>query len=213
MTKFGEDPSSLFRSLRPDDASFQASTVAAAREAELRWPLFKTLSPKKAEPTPALSAEERRHWSVQERPSSEERKPVLSVPGVSNKLAKSLSKMALRPAPAVAEKPVKPPHRSMPASESVRSSPSLTQNTPERDRSPLFAETVASRASEDIEEHSEEPLRMSNAQRSTAETDMAAPVSSATSLASLFKRLEGEEKVDAKPVRRKSSFLGRLGKR
>lgn len=221
MAKVGEDPSSLFRSLRPDDAKFQAGTASAAREAELRWPLFKTISPKKPEPTPALSADERRRWSNQERPNIEERKPALSVPGVSSKLAKSLSRMAPRPAPAVAvvaETSVAAPPRRKPVTDSARIAPNLAQKPPERERAGLFSRTAAANPVEEVQEedYDEEAVEIQGRQGVAAEAEMPTPAPAGNSLASLFKRLEKDEKIEkviAKPVRRQSSFMGRIGKR
>lgn len=223
MAKVGEDPSSLFRSLRPDDAKFQAGTASAAREAELRWPLFKTISPKKPEPTPALSADERRRWSNQERPSIEERKPALSVPGVSSKLAKSLSRMAPRPAPApavaaVAEAPVAAPLRRKPVSESVRITPNPTQKPPERERAGPFSRMVAANPVEEVQEEDYEAQAVETQGRQgvAAKAEMPALAPAGNSLVSLFKRLEKDEKIEkviAKPARRQSSFMGRIGKR
>lgn len=100
MAKAPDHPSTLFRSLRPDDEDFQSSTSSAAREAEQRWPLFKAVAPQKQQATPLLSPQERSLWSTTQKPSGHERKPALSVPATGNKLAQSLSKMAGRPAAA-----------------------------------------------------------------------------------------------------------------
>lgn len=100
MAKAAEHPSTLFRSLRPDDEDFQTNTGAAAREAEQRWPLFKAVAPRKQQPTPLLSPQERSLWSTTQKPSGHERKPALSVPATGNKLAQSLNKMGGRQASA-----------------------------------------------------------------------------------------------------------------
>lgn len=100
MAKAAEHPSTLFRSLRPDDEDFQTNTSAAAREAEQRWPLFKAVAPRKQQATPLLSPQERSLWSTTQKPSGHERKPALSVPATGNKLAQSLNKMGGRPAAA-----------------------------------------------------------------------------------------------------------------
>lgn len=97
MAKAAEHPSTLFRSLRPDDEDFQTNTGAAAREAEQRWPLFKAVAPRKQQATPLLSPQERSLWSTTQKPSGHERKPALSVPATGNKLAQSLNKMGGRP--------------------------------------------------------------------------------------------------------------------
>ncbi len=182
MAKVGEYSSTLFRSLRPDDENFQASASAAAREAEQRWPLFKAVSPKKLAPTPVLSAQERTIWSNQEKPSKPERKPALSVPGVSNKMAMNLNKMGGRStAPALARSPVR----------AERENPAQEQS-PEG-RSLLFSKAV--------------PIDL------IEEPQVQPPTRSDDSLAKLFSRLEGKEKVLEKPDSKRASFLGRLGRR
>jgi hypothetical protein len=68
---------------------------------------------------------------------------------------------------------------------------------------------------EEVQEYDEEPIRAVAPQRVTTKTEIPAPVSADNTLASVFRRLDKqeEEKVDDKPTRRKSSFLGRIGKR
>lgn len=212
MAKRGEDPSALFRSLRPDDANFQASANAAAREAELRWPLFKAVSPRKPEPTPALSAQDRLRWSNQERPDAEERKPALSLPGVSNKLAKSLSKMSGRTAATAAAKPTVRSEQIKPLEEPPRSPPKATKKAPAEDRRPLFSRTSTAGRSDQAENYG---LGLSGNQAETApvaiEPEQPAAARGNDSLASIFSRLEGKEKVAGKPAGKRASFLGRLG--
>ncbi len=213
MAKFGEDPSSLFRSLRPDDASFQASTAAAAREAEQRWPLFKTISPKKPAPTPALSIEERHHWSSDDRPSTEERKRALSVPGVSNKLAKSLSRMVTRPLPAATEQPSPLPAKRSLAGEAEGTSPKLVQKISGRDRDGLFAKAASAIPTRQGHESVKQPFGRIASPTAAPGAEMPVTTPADNSLSSIFKRLEKGEKAVAKPVRRQSTLMGRLGKR
>ena len=213
MAKRGEDPSALFRSLRPDNANFQASTTAAAREAELRWPLFKAVSPRKPEPTPALSAQDRLRWSNQERPDTEERKPALSLPGVSNKLAKSLSKMSGRTAATTAARPTVRSEQIEPAEEPPRSPPKAAKKAPAEDRRPLFSRASTADRSDQAEDYS---LGLSGKQTETAppvaiEPEQPTAARGNDSLASIFSRLEGKEKVAGKPAGKRASFLGRLG--
>lgn len=192
MAKVGEYSSTLFRSLRPDDENFQASATAAAREAEQRWPLFKAVSPRKLAPTPVLSAQERTIWSNQEKPSKPERKPALSVPGVSNKMAVNLNKMGGRStAPALAKSLVRA-ERDSPVPESLRPQRSAPEPQPEG-RSLLFSKAAP------IDPVEEPPVQ--------------APARADDSLAKLFNRLEGKEKVVEKPAGKRASFLGRLGRR
>lgn len=209
MAKPGDDPSALFRSLRPDNANFQASTSAAAREAEQRWPLFKAVSPKKSEPTPALSAQERQRWSSQERPDVSERKPALSLPGVSAKLAQGLSKMSGR---AATEPPTMRAEREKSPSEAMRSTPKFSPEIRTENRGSLFSRVSAVDADEEVSNFGVGLSGNRAAQPVAAEPEM--PVAGADdSLASIFNRLESKEKVADKPASRRPSFLGRLGRR
>jgi len=193
MAKAGANPSKLFRSLKPDEESFQASASAAAREAEQRWPLFKAVSPRRQEPTPVLSAQERMLWSNQERPGAQARKPALTVPGVSNKLAMSLTKMGGRSASAGIARPPLRAERESPPQETLLSAQPFAPESRSGSRGLLFSKTPATEADESPE-------------KSTT-------VRSGDSLANLFNRLEGNERVDKKPASKAPSFLGRLGRR
>ena len=123
MSKPAGDLSALFRSLGPDASSFQAAETVAARDVEQRWPLFQAVSPSKSETTPALSTQERERWSQQEKQVGAGRKPALSLPGLSDKLAKSLGRMS-GPRP---DAPVRPMATRAQLSPSVRSPQPLPQ--------------------------------------------------------------------------------------
>ncbi len=141
MSKSADDLSALFRSLGPDDSSFQATETAAAREAAQRWPLFQAVSPRKSETTPTLSAQERQRWSHQEQHEGGERKPALSLPGLSDKMARSLSKMSGRTTDAPMQNPARRAEPDTPpvAPRSLRSLRSTPQMTPMESRSALFS--------------------------------------------------------------------------
>lgn len=212
MAKPGDDPSALFRSLRPDNANFRASTTAAAREAEQRWPLFKAVSPKKPEPTPALSAQERLRWSNQERPDVGERKPALSLPGVSTKLAQGLSKMSGRTA-TVADRQAERAQREKSSSEVLRGIPKFSQETSAENRGLLFSRATAI-ASDD--EGQSDGVGLSGtraAQPPQTQPEMTAAAGTDDSLARIFNRLEGKEKIADKPMNKRAAFLGRPGRR
>lgn len=209
----GDDLSALFRSFGPDDANFQAATNAAAQEAEQRWPLFKAVSPRKSELTPALSAEEKQRWSSQEKAETGARKPALSLPGLSDKLAKSLNKMSGRTTPD-APTPVArtAPHQRL--TESPQTTRQFTQETPSKNRGSLFSRSspavpsVALERDEGLglfQKKSEDPVAVHR--------DMSGSACADDSLASVFSRLEGKNDVVNKPTNRRSSFSGRLGKR
>ncbi len=193
MAKTGGSPSTLFRSLKPDEESVQVSASAAAREAEQRWPLFKAVSPRKQEPTPVLSPQERVLWGKQERPNGQARKPALSVPGVSNKLAASLNRMGGRAAQgAVASAPLRA-ERESPLQDSMRGATKFAAEPTAGGRGLPFSKA-----------HASEPVE---------EAEMTGAIDSDDSLANLFSRLEGKEQSVGKPAGKRPSFLGRLGRR
>jgi hypothetical protein len=191
MAKVGENPSTLFRSLRPDNENFQANADSAAREAEQRWPLFKAVSPRKQEPTPVLSAQERMLWSKQERPSTQVRRPALSVPGVGNKLAISLTKMGGRKASTGAVPPPLRAERESAPQEAPRIVQQFAAEPPSGSRGLLFSKAPAAQI-DDTREQSP-------------------AVRSDDSLVNLFSRLERKERVEEKSASKRPSFLGRLG--
>jgi|APCry1669189241_1035207.scaffolds.fasta_scaffold05927_3 hypothetical protein len=191
MAKVGADPSTLFRSLRPDNENYQAGAASAAHEAEQRWPLFKAVSPRKQEPTPVLSAQERMLWSNQDRPTTQARRPALSVPGVGNKLAMSLTKMGGRKASADVVRPPLRAERESPPQEAPRSVQQFVAEPPSVSRGLLFSKAPAAQTDDTTEQ-------------STA-------VRSDDSLVNLFSRLERKERVEEKPAGKRPSFLGRLG--
>lgn len=92
MSPTPKSPSSLLRSLGADDAMLDTKLRGAAKEAEQRWPLFRALAPSKAEATPALSVQEKQVWEQAPVASATQRKPLLTRPGLSNKLAAGLEK-------------------------------------------------------------------------------------------------------------------------
>lgn len=202
MSQPADKLSGLFRSLRPDDANFQASLNAAAHQAEERWPLLKAISPQKPALTPALSTEERQRWSHQEQPGARERKPALSLPGLGDKLTQSLSKMGGRStvvtaAPLFAE-PVEPPP--------LWRAPAKRMEVPPPEMPRELASTLFSRP----------PTVESNvvAQEPAApERLMTRVVAADDSLASIFSRLAEPEEAVSKALVKRPSFLSRLGKK
>jgi len=133
-------------------------------------------------------------WSNQERPTSTQaRRPALSVPGVGNKMAMSLTKMGGRSATAgVARAPLRA-ERESPPQEAARNIPQVPAEPPPVSRGLLFSKPPATQADNAPE-------------KSTA-------VRSGDSLVNLFNRLEGKESVEKKPASKRPSFLGRLGRR
>lgn len=107
MSTAPKSPSQMLRSLGADDSALDAKLKASAREAELRWPLFRALAPAPSELPPALTDNEKRAWEQPESTRPNTRKPSLTRPGLSNKLASSLEKLTK------ATKPAAPLRRSM----------------------------------------------------------------------------------------------------
>lgn len=210
-----DDLPKLFRSLGPDDSDFQAAAKAAAREVEQRWPLFRAMSPEKAAPTPALTEEERQRWTRQEQSSGASGAPALTLPGLADKLASGLSKMSGRAAPATAEP--------MAVMRATRNTPSVTPmrstrpppNRAETDGDGLLASFPTQMASA---EHVAVGVGLFETQ-ATAKSAVAslqlADAPADDSLKGIFGRLKGteKEKVIAGPNPKRSSFLGRLGRR
>jgi hypothetical protein len=187
MRKPPNDLSGLFRSLGPGVAGTQASPVAAAQAAEQKWPLLKTIPPKRSAPTPALSDEEKSRWTAQQPVGRAERKPALSMPGLGDKLTRSLGQMGARFA-GVQARPV----------------PSLAYEMPVQTQP--VAEPVRTGF---LIQHLEQPVL-----RSVAPAPEAALESHGDdSLVNIFGRLARIEEPEAPVAPRKSSFLSRIGRK
>lgn len=207
MPKPEDSLSALFQSLGLDDTKFQATTNAAAQEAERRWPLFKAVSSKRPESAPTSSAQERPTWSSQDKPGGGECNPTLSMSDLSGEQDKRLSKISEQPlagaaesmAPIAQEKPLgEPPCSNQDLSQeeaaanthrSLLAAPAGVQNV-EVDDAGLFEKIAAEPMVPNVAEagHTDEPL------------------------VSVFSRLQGKGRIVNKPAERQSSFLGRLGK-
>jgi hypothetical protein len=95
MPQTEDDLPALFRSLRPDNSNLQAIAAGPENEAEGRWPLLKDISLRDAAVTPALTIQERENRSRTPLAGiMGKRKVPLSMPGLSNRMAKSLEKMS-----------------------------------------------------------------------------------------------------------------------
>lgn len=207
--------SALFRSLGPgDEKNSQLPTTVTAPKTEQAWPLFRAVLPIKPEPTAPLTPQEKNIWRAQEGVKSEMPKPALSMPGLSSKLAKSLSEISgqvaqetVHPAVVQAASQTEPEvqipsnaRETLPETLSHVPTPELVQPSapPERheERAPglgLFQKLQA------------EPV--------LAQGDAAATGKGSDFLANIFNRLEAKEKVVTKPAEKRSSLMNRLGKR
>ncbi|MBA3057524.1 MAG: hypothetical protein KJ614_16885 [Gammaproteobacteria bacterium] len=211
-----DDLPKLFRSLGADDADFQADGSASARELEQRWPLFRAMSPAKAAPTPALTEEERQRWTAGDQSNNDRGTPALTLPGLADKLANSLGKMSVRMAPVppapIAVKQAAPSHPPATPVRSIRPPPNASQ-TEAHGISASSPPQVTS-----VVRESPTGLGLFKAPATTAiasEPHEMADACEDNSLKGVFKRLEGAEKakVVASPDAKRSSFLGRLGRR
>ena len=220
----GQNLSTVFRSLGADDSAFMARTKASALEAEQRWPLFRAVAPKKPEDTPLLTEQDRANWNSQEKPQGRERKKTLSVPGLSEKLAKSLEKISAETSREIMSPKHKTrigktigPSRFAPAPEPVavftpepQEIPSMLFRSAPQVPAPFFAEQVAPAAQGLFG-------RLSTTEPVSGPAPVmpfeAAPPGD-DSLRGIFARIVGEKAVEAAPaVKPRSAFLGRLGKR
>lgn len=106
--------SRLFKSLGADDSYSDARAKAIAKDAQQRWPMFKDIAPQSGEAISALTEAEKACWEQVAVMQQDEFKPVLSRPGLGNKLSIGLGKIARQTSVEVLggakrDKPVAPP--------------------------------------------------------------------------------------------------------
>lgn len=232
MATAGDNLSTLFRSLGPDDSNFLARTKASALEAEQRWPLFKAVAPKKATLTPPLTEQEKGCWNNPEKFEVKERKPALTLPGLSIKLAKSLSEISERTSleaaataqlqrptsqPAAARQPIarEPVANVAPPAPTSHlfanpSAPSMQRYVPEpAPFEPEFVAPVEKQAptmggifGRFVEEPIEAPMPESNTANDNSDA-----------LTNVFNRLIGKNVAPVMAETPRASFLDRLGSR
>ena len=223
MSKPADNLSALFRSLGPDDTEFRANTHALAQEAEQRWPLFKAVPPRKPEITPILSAQERQRWDIPDRIDNGARKPALSLPGFSDKLARSLGRIAEQaeeaaqaanrkisasPRPALSPVPREVQPAPLPVAALAKTSPTSTDNV----GLGLFGKINAVASTPAAVAPSDSGGVIPGLFGAPAEVANTPP--SSGTLASVFSRLEGNDKpATHKAIEKRPSFLDRLGKR
>jgi hypothetical protein len=231
MRNSGENLSVLFRSLGPDDESFHMAENELAKKGEQKWPLFKAISLKRPEPTPELSAQERRCWNRQEKSVVEERKPALSLPAFSKKLTISLDKItkqvelgavqasfSRKQASVQSVPPVGHFDEPRQLESNIVDTPDITSTlstsilstsapiTP----APQFFKPPVADLNLDVEPSSYEHADVIPVapMRELSDTNHADD-----SLQSLFSRIQGIEKVAIKPAEKQSLFFDRLKKR
>ncbi|MBC7499693.1 MAG: hypothetical protein H7315_04230 [Herminiimonas sp.] len=211
MSKSADDVSRLFRSLGADNAPLLAAKKTALHEAEQRWPLFKAITPKKSDVPPALSEQEKQLWSNPQRLEGGVRKPALSLPGLSDKLASSLGNMSpKRSARAIAPAPKRVPDMPVAAPAASVTKRKGVDDTPVESMRPLFRKTSAPPMStEPIDDQAATTLFAKKTPMPITRPDDMTD----QSLSSIFSRLGGREEPAPKTSDKRSSFLGRLGKR
>lgn len=201
MTTSHDEFSRLFRSIGTGQAALPAAP--AAREAEQRWPLLGALPPQKPASVPALSDGEKQQRNSPRRQEATQRKPALTLPGIGDKLAFNLNRMAEPKKPAPAAQPART-EAPAPVAPAVRAMAQPQPPEPAERRSPFSRMRV--------------PAPQANAAAAkpglfaTGGKTASAPADD-RSLNSVFARLERREEPAAAPAERRTSFLGRLGRR
>jgi len=206
--------SALFRSLGPgDEKNSQLPRTVTAPKTEQEWPLFKAVLPMKPEPTAPLTPQEKNIWRAQEGVKSEMPKPALSMPGLSSKLAKSLSEISGQVAQETAHPAVHAASQTEPEIQIPGNARETLPETLSEVSTPDLVETSAL-----PERHEERAPGLGLFQNLQAEPMLAQGDAATTGkgsdfLANVFNRLEAKEKVITKPTEKRSSLMNRLGKR
>jgi hypothetical protein len=215
-----------FRSLGPDDASFQAGVNATAQEREQRWPLFKSVSLARQEPTPELSAQERQRWSKLEKVVvGTVRKPALSLPTFNDELTISLSKIAEKAALSTGQPTVRADqgrvhssfmrgyHDEQQLASNHLNAPNISP-TPSYQtqiiQTPEFLSMPVVAMNFEIEPPSSEHI---SAQKADAMSELSDTNHNDDSLQSLFGRIKAKETAVVRPAENRFSFFDRLKKR
>lgn len=205
MTGSGEDVTKLFRALSPDDFNVQAAANAAAREAEQRWPLLKASVPQKLDLPPELSDQEKQRWGQQKKLSIDHRKPTLSMPTSSDKMALSLDKMSGRKVNVAPSRPeTTTANRALPAAVSATSTNAST-TAPAHARAPAVMKPDPVKPV--VEAKMKQNLFFSAAKPAVQEEKPD------NSLGGIFRRLAGKKDTEVAAMTPKGSLFGRLGKR
>ena len=227
MSKPSDDLSALFRSLRPDESVSVENAGAVTPKVEQRWPLLNAVAPEKPQDTPSLSAQERELWKSQEKPEGIRRKPALSLPGLSDKMSKSLDKMSMRAVKNTSTlKPAsrREPELNMPervlgqTAERMRSGraepPSQLDVSNNRNSiSSMAAPVEIAKLDRSLDGVLDRKTTVVDQVLSAPERNQLEPDRADGSLKKIFSRLEAKPEAVVKPAGSRSSFLDRLGKR
>ncbi len=202
----------LFRSLKPDKADLQNDAAMSAKAAEQKWPLLRNMSPNIGELPPALSADDRLSWTNTDGAAkSATRKPALSLPGLGEKMAKSLERMSTKVANVVPPHTAtraesQPPRAEAPAPGERKQPPSKANATP-------IDLVAAPFAALNMKLDSPAPASGNLTSSLDVPSDKTEPAQAENSLAQVFSRLEGKKNSAKRPPVKSASFMGRLGKR
>ncbi len=203
MPKSSSELVSLFKSLQPDSTAHHPAPSASAETKAQHWPLLNTLAPAKLNATPALTADERAHWSSQEKPGKQGYKPALSLPTVADDMALSLQRMAGRTT-SVSQN-LKP--------EAKHVTPSMTVQPTHPSTSTTSAATDSSLASKTEVQSRGNLFENSFLESQTVQPAPPEAADDSDALVRIFKRLEGQSEKPVKPDTKPSSFWARLGRR
>jgi|GEM_PF-2867212 len=186
----------LFESLKPNPEPEDNRRQAAARNAQSKWPLLKSVAPIAPPPGPALSEAEREHWhSATGTPALPSRDFASHSSPFTQALAQSLGKMSTWVPPA------HPTTLSAPRESAPTQEPLPTQ-------SPILNSTLPQ------DNVTEKPVASPPPTERPSSFLAEPPASAKNSLASVFSRIEGKTQPPPLPEPTKpSSFMSRIGKR
>lgn len=216
MPTFEDALPALFGSLRPDKSKLLSDAALSAKEAEQKWPLLRSASPKGREQLPPLSSEERQNWSATTSAVKHEApKPALSVPGMGEKMARGLEKLSSKKTKSVASANIGAQAETQPMD--VSSSASTAQVMAPKSRKvptppPVDPSQVPFTQANPLTANSV-PVPASKPALTSTTLEQPKQATGEESLAQVFSRLEKRSKPPQKPPAKPTSFLGRLGKR
>lgn len=207
MSKFEGSMSRLFNSLGADDTTSRAQSIAAAREAEQRWPLLKGLDVSVVRTAPPVTEEDRQNRSSVERTAAASRRPLLTVPGLSHKLADGLRRMSTS---SVDSSTLPGPAGPCDAGEVGTPGSPDSKVQPQQNRAPALPGMMSRTRRDDGNQAATGaaafPVK-------TGEEALQPPPSAKQSLPGLFARLESRPDPEQSAPAARPSFLGRTGRR
>lgn len=227
MTKSFEDPPPPFRSLGADNSKSQANAQTAARAAQDRWPLFKTLAPASPAPVPPMEMADKRHW--ERAGGADQRVPrrTLSVPDLAEAMARGLGRMGMPGQGNAGRQPGQdaPERSGMPAlmaAQSAAQSAAPSARPDPAERTHLPAQRAQPEEKRDARPATAAPKGMFAHFAPPAQVDtdedagLSPPPQADRSLSAIFARLKHQQTppgpIPATPPSR-AAFLSRLGRK